>query len=149
MKSKIPFFRQETDYSCGLASMRMLLGSLDIILTEEELKKPMAYHTRGKAVWHKNFPIFAEKLKLNHVTMRNASENNIVDLIAQDFRVVVAYFIPRIKVDHYSVVNYIDTKSIYLFDPWFGPKHKYTLNYFNKNWHDLENEKGWLFGVKR
>jgi len=149
MITQIPFFKQETDYSCGLASMRMVLSSLGIDKTEKELQVPMNYYSEGKAVWHKAFPNFAEQLKLTYVTIRNASLKDIENLIDQNFRIIVSYFIPKEKVDHYSVVRGMDSSYIYLLDSWFGPKHKYTRRYFIKNWFDLENEKCWLFGVKK
>ena len=98
MIAQIPFFRQETDYSCGLASMRMVLASLGIDKTEGELQIPMNYYSNGKAVWHKSFPNFAEQLKLTHITTRNSSLEDIEKLLNQDFRIIVSYFIPKEKV---------------------------------------------------
>lgn len=149
MKIKIPFFRQETDYSCGLASMRMVLTSMGITKTEKELEILMNYYTDGKAVWHKSFSNLAEELKLNYVTIRNSSLRDIRKLLDEEFRIIVAYFLPRQKVDHYSVVRDLNKSHIFFLDPWFGPKHKYTCRYFVKNWFDLENERRWLFGVKK
>jgi predicted double-glycine peptidase len=64
----------------------------------------------------------------------------------------VNYFIPEEKCDHYSVLRKIDSKNISLFDPWFGPEHKYSLREFKKIWHsdfNFEKEKRWFIAIKK
>lgn len=148
MEEKIKFYKQETDYTCGLASMRMILSSMKIYKTEEELKKPMLYPRKNGPTPHKGFINLSKKMNLEYQEIENSSIEKIKQLLQKNFKVIVSRYIPSQKVDHYAIVKSVDKKYIYFLDPWFGSNHKYTLEYFDKNWFDFENKKKWLFAIK-
>ena len=67
------------------------------------------------------------------------------------YEVIVAYYYPKEKVDHYAVVKSISKNNISFYDPWFGEKHSYGIGHFLKMWkfdEKYSNEKRWLFAVK-
>ena len=101
---------------------------------------------------HKDFSRLAEKYLLNHITKRNSSIEDLKEYKKKGFTVIVCYFYPPEKVDHYSVLKKIDDKFIYFLDPFFGEEHKYFLSHFRKIWKSdpkYDNEKCWFFAVRK
>ena len=131
--------------------MRMALEFCGIKKSEKQLAKLLGTN-KVRGTWHKNFPIAAEKFKLNHISMRNASINDIKECQKKGFAVIICYFYPPEKVDHYSVLKKIDDKYIHFHDPFFGDKHKYLLTHFKKIWKSdprYDDEKRWFFAIKK
>ncbi|KYK26702.1 hypothetical protein AYK26_07125 [Euryarchaeota archaeon SM23-78] len=149
--TRFPFHKQETKYTCGAAAMRMALEFCGIKKSEKQVAKLLGTN-KVRGTWHKNFPIVAEKFKLNHVSLRNATIDNLKEYQKKGFAIIICYFYPPEKVDHYSVLKNIDAKNIYFHDPFFGDEHKYLLTYFKKIWKSdpkYDNEKCWFFAVKK
>lgn len=149
--AQFPFHKQETNYTCGAASMRMALEFCNIKKSEKQVVKLLRTN-KVTGTWHKSFPIIAEKFRLNHISIRNATINDLKECQKKGFAVVICYFYPPEKVGHYCVLNKIDKNFIHLRDPQFGPEHKYSLNYFKKIWKSdprYDNEKRWFFAVKK
>ena len=150
---KIPLYKQETGWSCGAASMRMVLSALGVKKTEKEIIRLLKTNPiRG--TWHKYFSKTAEKFKFNYITGRRTSTlRQLKNLMKQGYIVVVSYYLKDEKTGHYAIVKKIDSKYIRLLDPWYGKNTKYTLLYFKKHWHDLmkkyDKERRWFFAVKK
>ena len=145
------YHKQETEYTCGAAAMRMVLESIGINRSEKEIAKLLKTN-KIRGTWHKNFPIVAEKYKLNCIVRRNARISDLKKLQKENYSIILCYYCPAEKVDHYSLLRKIDSRFIYFWDPWFGPNHKYSLNHFNKIWKSdpkYEKEKKWLIAMKR
>ena len=131
--------------------MRMALGFCGIKKSEKQVAKLLGTN-KVRGTWHKSFPIVAEKFRLNHVSIRNATIADLKEYQKKDFAVVICYFYPPEKVDHYSVLKKIDNKFIYFLDPFFGEEHKYLLSHFRKIWKSdpkYDNKKCWFFAVKK
>lgn len=145
------FHKQESKYTCGTASMRMALESVGIKKSEKQIKKLLGTNRVG-GTWHRDFPRLAENYKLNYIAKRNSSINDLKEYQKKGFTIIVCYFYPEEKSGHYSILKKIDDKNIYLWDPWFGPKHRYSLDYFKKVWKinlKYDKEKCWFFAVKK
>jgi predicted double-glycine peptidase len=145
------FFKQETNYTCGAAAMRMALHSCGISKNEKQVAKLLGTN-KVRGTWHRYFSVVAEKFKLNYVTKRNSTISDLKKYLSEEYNLVVCYFYPPEKVDHYSVVKKIDKNNIYFWDPFFGEEHKYSLAYFKKVWKSdpkYDNEKAWFFAVKK
>lgn len=89
-------------------------------------------------------------LKKHGIKFKEKQKARLTDLKRQikTHWLLVAYWIPRHKEAHYSLVKKIDAKRIYFHDTWFGANHSYTHRHFLKNWWDGE-AKQWLLTVKR
>lgn len=147
----LKFYRQQTDYTCGAASMRMILESVGIIKSEKEIARIMETNEES-GTWNKDFPKLAEEYKLNYSVKRNASLKNLKEYHKKGYKIIVCYYLPNEDVSHYAVLNKIDSKKVYLYDPEMGPNHKYSLKEFNKLWsitskHD--KERNWMFAIKK
>lgn len=102
-------------------------------------------------VARKYFTKLAKKYKLIYKTGENANLILLRQLIKAKFIIIVEYYIYRHKEAHYSIVKKISRGSIYFLDPWFGPRHKYRLAYFNRVWRDgfkKNSRKKWYFAVR-
>ncbi len=149
--TKFPFHKQETKYTCGAASMRMALAFCHIKKSEKQLAKLLGTN-KVRGTWHKSFPMVAEKFRLNHLSMRNATINDLKEYQKKGFVIILCYFYYPEKFDHYAVLKNIDAKYIYLWDPDFDDEHKYLLSYFQKIWKShqkYDNEKHWFFALKK
>lgn len=130
--------------------MRMALAFCGIKKSEKQVAKLLGTN-KVRGTWHKSFPIIAEKFKLNHVSMRNATIDDLKEYQKKGFCIIVCYLYPFEKADHYSVLKKSGDKFIYFFDPFFGEEHKYLLSYFKTIWRSnpkYDNEKCWFFAVK-
>lgn len=131
--------------------MRMALEFCGIKKPEKQIAKWLKTNT-VRGTWPKNFMAVAERLKLNHMTMRNGTFADLKKFQKEGFTILVCYYIPAEKIDHYTVLKKMDKEFIYFWDPYFGPNHNYRLAHFLKIWKSdpkFAQENGWFFGVKR
>ncbi|MFH1662289.1 MAG: peptidase C39 family protein [Candidatus Falkowbacteria bacterium] len=149
-KLKIPFYYQEKSWTCGAASLRMALESLDIKKSENQVVNLLRTN-KIRGSYHKNFPLVAEKFKLSYIVERNSSIKEISKLLKDNWILIINYYDKKEKVDHYVVVNKIDKTKIYFNDPWYKEDRNESmlLSKFSLIWYDAEKEKRWLFGLKK
>jgi ABC-type bacteriocin/lantibiotic exporter with double-glycine peptidase domain len=148
---KFPYYKQETNYTCGACAIRMALEGFGIKKSEKQISKLLGTN-KIRGTWPRELPKLAEKFKLNYFVGRNSKIEDLEYYLKNNFIIIVAYWYPLEKVDHYSVVKKIDEKFIYFWDPWFGEEHKYTLTYFKKIWKSdkkFDNEKSWFIAIKK
>ena len=147
----IKYFKQETKYTCGAASMRIVLASLGFIKTEKQVSKLLKTNT-VRGTWHESFSNLAEKLRLNYVVGRGSTIIELKKTINNKYIIIICYFIPKENVDHYAVIKKINNNYIVLADPFYGDNHKLPLKKFVKNWKSdskWDNEKRWFIGIKK
>jgi len=147
---KVPFYKQEKDWNCGPACMRMVLEALGIKKSEDEMARLLG---TDKLKWTRNrsFAEVAEKLKLNYTVRRNSTIKEMQKLHKDGWLIIIGYLLPKEAVGHHAVLKNIDKKNIYLLDPDLGPKTKYSISTFIKIWKNgasLDNEKRWFFGLR-
>ena len=151
---KIPFYKQEKPYTCGSAAMRMVLSSLGIKKSEDYLSKLLKATPEEGCASFEPFSKVAKKFNLNWIEKKKGTIINLKELIEQDYGIIVCYMDLKNRKEeeaHYSVVKSIDKKNIYLYDPYYGPKIKFGLNYFRKLWiKDMHHsERGWFIAIKK
>lgn len=145
---EIPFFKQETDYTCGAACVRMILASFGIKKSEKELAKIMGSSSRT-GTWNRQFPILAEELKMSYIVRRHATPNDVRRMLKRGFSLVISFFDPKEKVGHYAVVKSATASKIFLIDPWHGPNESYSWKEFLPLWKSsLDPDIRWVFGMK-
>lgn len=150
-KQNIPYHKQETCWTCGSASTRMILEVCGIKKSEKQVVKLLGTN-KIRGTWARLYPQLFDKYKLNYIVMRNAKIEDMKKLMQEGYYILTSYYYPRDKVDHFVVVSGIDDNYIYFNDPFFGPEHKYKLTYFQKVWRTdprYDNERCWFIGVKK
>lgn len=152
---KIPYHEQETAYTCGAASMRMVLESLGIKKTEKQIANLLKTN-KLSGTRTAQFPKIAEKYKFDYRIERNDTPLRLLKRAIRDgFVTIVNYMLPT-QGEHYAVISKIGREYIYLHDPWVGPDTKYPLKTFMRIWRGAgsgkrgsDNERFWFFGVKK
>ena len=143
------FYKQETKYTCGAASMRMALENVGIRKSEKAIVRLLGTSKR-RGTRHDAYPRIAEKYKLNYVVHRNATIADLKEFHAKGFTVILCYHYAPEDIDHSAVLKDIDEDNVCLLDPWFGPDHKYPLPQFKEIWiSKYDNEKSWFFAIKK
>ena len=146
---QIQFFKQQKFWTCGPASLRMVLGAFGIKKSEKELI-PFLVKKGEPGTPNRSLSEVAERLKLNYVVRRNASIADIRWYLSHGFGVIVSYFDSVEEVGHFAVVKRVGLRKIHLFDPWYGPKHEYSLKQFLPNWRSgFDKDKRWFIAIKK
>ncbi|MFA5070880.1 MAG: cysteine peptidase family C39 domain-containing protein [Candidatus Pacearchaeota archaeon] len=151
MKKKFHYHKQETEYTCGAASLKMILEYFGIEKTEKELMKMLKTNEVRGSLTKDFFPVL-KKLKLNYLVKSNATIRELKKFQKQGYMIIVCYYLPEEKCDHYAVLRKIDFRFIHLFDPWYGPEHKLKIHDFEKLWHsdfNVEKQIRWALAIKK
>lgn len=146
----LPYFKQETSYTCGAAALRMVLASIGINKTEKQVAKILGTN-RVKGTLHDDFFKVAEHLKLKYIVERKSSVKDLKKLQDENYRIIVNYLLPVTKVGHYAVVREVGSKYIHLLDPFIGPDQIYPISNFIKNWKSgfEKDYSRWFFAIKK
>lgn len=149
----IPYFKQETNYTCGAAVMRMALAGLGIAYSEKKIAKLLGTnHVAGTK--NRAFPIVAEAHRLTYVTIReHTSLYDIQYLLKQNFVVMVCFYHDREEVHHYALVRRLTKTHIVFADPLDGDNHTMSRSQFMDAWsrqavgRGVDTDTRWLFAV--
>ena len=110
-----PYHKQETIWTCGASAMRMALEKCGIKKSEKQVVKILKTN-KIRGTWHKDFPRVAEKYKLNYVVKRNATIDDLKYFQKKGCTIIICYYYPPEKVDHYSILKSIDSENIHFYD---------------------------------
>ena len=150
---KIPYYKQETNSTCGAAALRMALSANGIHRSEKILARLLGTN-KISGVRVENFPPILERFKMSYIVARNATFLSLEKILEQKYVIIVGYFDPVWQIGHYAVVKSITKNYIYLLDPHpqFGRDHKYKRAYFNKLWSEgfrYDKENRWFIAIKK
>lgn len=143
---KLPnyMFKQKNEWSCGPAVARIILHSVGRQLELRQIIRELRTTRQGTS--NANLIRLIRKNSIRYTEKRNATIGDIRRYMKNRV-VIVAYWIPRSKVYHYSIVKKVNCKRIFFHDTWYGSRHSYSTNYFLKNWWDGEQFR-WMLAVK-
>jgi len=154
---RVPYFKQETGYTCGAASMRMALATFGIRKSEKQIARLMRTN-RKHGTCSASFPRLAEKYRASFVVKRNGTIDDLKKYLKEGYVVVVSffffeYFVGKKLVYHFAVLKGISKGNIFLLDPELGPDHKLPIHLFVRCWKSNPvSEKGdrhWFFAIKK
>ncbi len=138
-------FKQPSDWTCGPAVARIILNYYGTNKSIRQLVRELRATRHGTSngsirnLLRRHDIKFYEHQNTSLKKMKKCLQKNIV---------LVAYWIPRHKESHYSIVKKITREQINFHDTWFGSSHSYSLPYFEKNWRDDEANR-WMLTVKK
>ena len=147
----IPYFKQQSSWTCGPASLRMVLASFGIKISEAQLAKALKTN-RIQGTAESALPLVAKQHKLTYHLGRDGTFAQLQKFLKQRYQIIVSYYIPEEKTGHFSVLKRISKNTVYFLDPWYGPKHKLSKKSFLKVWKNnpaRSKEKRWYFAVKK
>ncbi|MBU4501150.1 MAG: DUF2817 domain-containing protein [Nanoarchaeota archaeon] len=151
-QSAFPYKKQKTKYTCGPATIKMILQTQGIHKTEKALAKILRT-SKVTGTKEERFRMVTDKYQLEHEEKENSTIAELRGKITNGFQVMVCYYCTKDRVGHYSLIKKITKKEIHFWDPWYGPNHKFQIKDFKKLW--MNNEKGdnkktgWFFAAKK
>jgi ABC-type bacteriocin/lantibiotic exporter with double-glycine peptidase domain len=144
---KLPYFKQDTEYSCGPTVMRMIFQFYGKVFSEKKLIQRLKTNkdigTRHKAMIDlacaEGFHVYVNK-ESSFEEIRFFNNKNIP--------VIVYYVEPDGDDEHYAIVVDIEEDQIVLNDPWNGERFKMNHDDFEKRWYSkYENLKRWIMVI--
>lgn len=152
---KIPFYKQDTEYTCGPASLQMVLSFLGDFKSEFELAR-RAKTSKETGTSHGGMIETAKREGFFVYVNSDSSAEEIKYFLGLGHPVIVDFLEPSSNIGHYGVATAIKKgglffrETICLNDPWNGGDFKILLNEFEKRWRDpLTKSKCWLMVVSK
>ncbi len=150
----VPYFKQEKDYLCGPATLRMVLAFFNQTESEKKLAK-LAGLTEAmfKKVGTPNDKMaeltktIAKKKNLFAYVKNRADLKTVKKLIRRKIPVIVNYIEPVYQEGHYAVIVGYNSKikRIILADPLHGKNFSLKENDFISRWKSgYDNKTRWL-----
>lgn len=130
-----PYYKQDTNYSCGAASLQMILKHFGIVESERNLIKDLEIdHEDGMS--HGPLITKIESLGLHYHIGKEANLGDVESFVEKGQPVLVEYIEPSNNEGHYAVMIGHDRGHVTLNDPWNGEHFKLKKSDFVKRWHD-------------
>ena len=134
-----PFFRQKKEYTCGPASLEMVMRFFGKNFTEENLAK--LAHTKKDGTLHAGIIQAARKAGFYCYVHRNSSINHIQHFIDKGDPVIVNYIDPNSGEGHYGVIIGYSSKNLVMNDSSNGQEFSIHKSKFEDLWHGGNNKK--------
>lgn len=138
MKLDIPFFKQDTDYTCGPAALQMAFLFLGTFRSEQHLAKA-AGTTSEIGTTHEGMIRTALEQKFYCYVNQNSTINEVRHFIKLGFPVIIDYTEPSSDTGHYAIVSGYQDGHIILNDPWNGAGFRVSEDEFAARWYDDHN----------
>ena len=138
MESKllhVPLFKQETEYTCGPSSLRMVFAFFGIPASEEEFTK-LAGTTEKSGTTPVALSRAPHKKGMYAYVQTPSSYEDIVSLINTDHPVIISYFSAKEGELHYSVAVGYHKDQLILNDPWDGEGFTIPREELSAVWYD-------------
>lgn len=144
----VPFFEQDTDYTCGPASLRMVLAYFGHSIDEEDLARELGTND-AMGTERDRMSGILKQYGLVPFERTDATLDDMRHLLQNGFPVIVRFLEKEENSDHYGVVVGIDEKNIVLNDPWSGLHVLYELGLFMIRWPCTykNGQTCWMLGV--
>ncbi|NQV88500.1 MAG: peptidase C39 family protein [Parcubacteria group bacterium] len=148
MKLKVPFYEQDTNYTCGPAVLQMAMSFFGHLKSEKFLTKKAKTTTDGTG--HRGLINAAIKEGFYCYANNNSSINEIRHFIGLGMPIIVHYREPSDEDDHYAIVTGFKNDEIILNDPWNGPSFRLKIKDFIERWYGLVGRrlhKQWILVI--
>ena len=147
MKIKVPFFKQDTIYSCGPATLQMAMAFFNKRISESELSKKMETKKPNGTRVGKMIDTARKEGFYCYVNDESTIEE-IKYFLMIKLPVIVNFIEPVDNEGHFSVVTGINKGKIILNDPWNGKGFKIRVGDFKKRWESEDKRhKRWMLVI--
>lgn len=149
MKLKIPFYKQDMDYTCGPASLQMVLSFLGDFKSEKSLSEE-AHTDRDVGTKHNAMIETARREGFYCYVNNDSSWNEIKSFLTEGLPVIIHFTEPQGEEGHYAVVVGFEKGEIILNDPWNGKNFKMAKKEFLPRWRGSQGShryKKWIMVI--
>ncbi len=138
MRLKVPYFKQDTTYTCGAASVQMVLRYFGVVESEARLAKLMhvdrEYGTHHQAI--------IDELVAHGLFCYANNRSTLQEVhyfLEQKLPVLVHYLEPENNEGHYALIIGHSDGSLVLNDPWLGKGVTFSEEMFECRWRDEQH----------
>ena len=110
MKLKIPFYKQDTDHTCGPASLQMVLSFLGDFKSEKKLSEE-AHTNHDAGTRHDAMIETARKEGFYCYVNNDSSWDEVNNFISEGLPVIIHFVEPQSGENHYAVVVGLETET--------------------------------------
>lgn len=133
----VPYFKQDTDYSCGPTALQMVFAFYGNRVSEQSLTERL--HTKQAfGTQHRPMIEIANEEGFYVYVNNDSSLEEIAYLITSNIPVIIHFIEPSGEEGHYSVVVDVTETHITMHDPWNGSGFKMTIPNFTERWHSQD-----------
>lgn len=134
MNLDVPYFKQDTVYSCGVASLQMAFDFFGVFESEEKLMQEA--HTEPETGTAYKWMIDVATKKGFYCYVNNESSlEEIGYFLEQKLPVIVRFIEQSNEEDHYSIITGAKQGNIIMNDPWNGEDLHMPFEEFVDRWH--------------
>ena len=151
MKLKIPFYQQDTDHTCGPASLQMVLSFLGDFKSEKKLSEE-AHTNHDIGTRHDAMIETARKEGFYCYVNNDSSWDEIKNFLALGLPVIIHFAEPQTEEGHYAVVVGFEKGEIILNDPWNGKNFTMKKKEFLPRWRGTQGNhqyKKWIMIISK
>lgn len=146
---EVPYFKQDTIYTCGPAALQMVLAYYGMRQSEQTLAEQLkTSDSKGTSIQHM---LDVARRSDFYVYMNNEASLGEITYLLTAFRApsIIRYLETDQDEDHYAVVVGVSDRDVILNDPWHGPKTRLSRLEFEKRWScdELGTCSRWLMTV--
>lgn len=146
-KIKVPFFKQDTVYSCGPATLQMVMAFFNKRASEAELSRKMkTSKTNGTRVG--KMIDMARKEGFYCYVNDDSTVEEIKYFLSRKLPVVVNFIEPTNDEGHFAVIVGIRKRKVVMNDPWNGKGVRMEVREFKRRWQSEDGRhKKWMMAV--
>lgn len=143
----VPFYKQDTTYTCGPVSLQMVLEFFGRRHSEKELSQLAKTEHLGTA--HGEMVRAVTALGLYCYVNSDAALEEVKYFLNLGQPVIVNFIEPSSDEGHYAVAVGYDKRHLILHDPWNGPYFRLSFADFVRRWYDdgARRSHHWLMAV--
>ena len=144
----VPYFKQDTDYTCGPTSLQMVLAYYGLKDSEAHLAK-LLHTTNERGTWRVAMYELAVELGFHCYVNDDAPLAEIAYLLELKVPPIVRFLEKESNEDHYGVVVGVTDEHVLIHDPWNGPHRRFQKEDFMERWicDEFGDCKQWLMAV--
>ncbi len=142
MTLEVPFFKQDTDHTCGPACLQMVLAFFGRRRGERELAEELS---SSHEVGTRHGPLIeaARREGLYCYVNNDSSLDELKHFLSLGLPAIVHFTEPAGEEDHYAVLVGFEDGHVVLNDPWNGPAFRMREADFLTRWHGSREGSGY------
>ncbi len=145
---RVPYNHQKTDYTCGPASIEMVLKFFGF--KESEIRLAHEAHTKKKTgTGHEQMINLVRKHGFYCYIQKDSNIHTIKHFITRGFPAIINFKNPTDNDGHYAVVVGYSKGKIILNDPWNGKHFNIDDKILNTHWISEQNSKKWIMIISK
>lgn len=144
----VPYFKQDTVYTCGPASLKMAFAHFGVEVSEDELV-PLLGTNDAFGTEREKMSDVVKSFGLIPFERTDATIDDVRRLVSRGVPVILRFLEEQDNTDHYGVAIGIGEEEIVLHDPWVGANISYELGRFVIRWPCTyrRGQTCWMLGI--